>query len=173
MQFKFKAKPDSRIQYSIIPFDQQFCSQETASYLLDQYRIIFDPADASKNNSDLFKIVEGTRIKQIAILNLTDKFDHQAILQVFLDFAVSQKTQLVSKIQIELGLVDPDMVIPAAVQAFELSTYDLALYQTPKKPGQPLLDPKAESFLLPIMKYPKPRKITCDPPRSLRIIKKK
>ncbi|MBK8501618.1 MAG: leucyl aminopeptidase family protein [Saprospiraceae bacterium] len=144
MQFKFRAKPTTTDQLTIIPFDQQYCDEQTSSHLKDGYGIVFNPKEGIKNSYEVFKTINGNRIDQRVIINLTDKFNHSAILQSILDFAVSQKTLLQSKIQIELKWVDAELVIPALVQAFELSTYNLALYKTQEKEIHPLSDPKAE-----------------------------
>ena len=148
MQFKFRTKPTTADLLTIIPFDLQYCDEQTSFHLKDAYGIIFDPKEGIKNSYEVFKSIRGNRVDQRVIINLTDKFNHQAILQSILDFAIAQKALFQPKIQVELKWVDPGLVIPALVQAFELSTYDLALYKTQKKDIHPLGDPKAEITLV-------------------------
>lgn len=144
MQFKFRSKPVSTTNLTIIPFDQQYWDESTTDYFKTHYGVVFNPKAGIKNNYEIFKSVTGSQVHPFALIKLTGKFNHQAIQQIWLDFAISQRDLFSNKIQIELKGVDASLVIPAIVQAMELATYNLALYQTQKKEFHPLSDPKAE-----------------------------
>lgn len=148
MQFKFRSKPYSTNYLTIIPFDQQYCNENTEIFLKETYGMVFNPKDGIRNKYEVYKSFTDDRVQQIILIDLTGKFNHQAILQLMLDVSVAQKSLFISKVQIESKLVDAEMVIPALVQALELSVYDLALYASQKKEIHPLSDSAAEIIFI-------------------------
>ncbi len=89
MQFKFRSKPYSTNYLTIIPFDQQYCNENTEIFLKETYGMVFNPKDGIRNKYEVYKSFTDDRVQQIILIDLTGKFNHQAILQLMLDVSVA------------------------------------------------------------------------------------
>jgi len=148
MKFKFATSPNKNIDFSIIAMDNQFTTENTSQYLENQYGIVFDPKVDINNSPEIIQIYQNNKKRRIVLIDLSEKYNHQAVLQSFLDLSSTAKNIPGPKIQLDLTLVDIDLVLSPAIQAMELSSYDLALYQTQKNNLHPLGDIKAEITLI-------------------------
>lgn len=144
MNIKFATSPSKNIDLSIIAIDNQFIDSNSSSYLEEKYGVLLDLEHGLGNSPDIFQINQNKKTKQIILIDLSEKYNHHSILTSFLDIASNPKNIRESKIQLDLTLVDRDLVLSPVIQALELASYDLALYQTQKKPSHALRDPKAE-----------------------------
>ncbi|NND35380.1 MAG: hypothetical protein HKN76_22525, partial [Saprospiraceae bacterium] len=142
MKFRFRLKPYRSKYLTLVPYDRDLLNEAKQQFWRERYQLGFQ--DLTTNTQvEVFKINSGKKFETFAFIDISDKYDHKDVSKVFLDFLLNHRSQLSHKIQIDVDCIDEGM-IPAIVQAFELSTYNLSIYTTAAKETHPLQAAGAE-----------------------------
>jgi len=136
MTIKFRDKPYVSKYFTVLLHDGNNTTEDKITYWNTQYALPSDILDLGKKGSvNLFHIGGNKETRSYALVDLSDKFGREALLQTLLDFALAHLSEESGNIQVDYALVDAAEVAPATVQALELSKYELSMYSTVSKPA--------------------------------------